>query len=176
MSQEAQIAVEAASGIGTLGINLKIFIAQLINFSIVLLVLWRFAYKPIVKLLEERQKKIENGVAQAEEAQKKLIEIEKERENVLKETREEAMQLVESTRAQVEEKRKLMLEKAKDEVGIVVAHGKEQLKNQKEQMMREAREEIAQIAVEAARKILSESVDEKKAMKLAQEAVDNFKV
>ncbi len=175
MSQEVQIATQAASGIGTLGINLKIFIAQLINFTVVLLVLWKWAYTPIVKILEERQEKIEKGVKQADAAQQRLLEIEKEHASMIAQSKNESARMMEETHAHSQERKKIMLEKAKEEVRDVVAQGKEQLHAQKEQMIREAREEIAQIAVSCARKILDEAVDEKKAMKLAQEVVDGMK-
>jgi F-type H+-transporting ATPase subunit b len=174
MSQEVQIAAEATGGIATLGINLRIFIAQLINFSVVLLVLWKWAYKPIVKLLEERQEKIEKGVKAAEDAQSRILDIEKEHDSVIKTARGEAVKVMEEAQAKADERRKVLLEKAKDEVKVVVAQGKTQLVAQKEQMIREVREEIAKIAVDAARKILADAIDEKKAMKLATEVVDEM--
>lgn len=174
MSQEVQIAAEATSGIGMLGINLRIFIAQLINFTVVLLVLWKWAYRPIVKILEERQEKIEKGVKQAEESQRRLLEIEKEHKSIINAANNEVVHLMEDARAAADGRRKVLLDKAKEEVKAVVAQGKLQLIAQKEQMIRDAREEIAQIAVEAARKILAEAVDEKKAMKLATEVVEDM--
>ena len=62
---ETQIVAEtarAAGGIGVLGINGKIFLAQLVNFGLILLVLWRFAFKPIVARLEARRERIEKKI------------------------------------------------------------------------------------------------------------------
>lgn len=179
MSQEVQLAVEAteaAGGIGTLGINLKIFLAQLFNFAIVLLVLWKWAYKPIVKLLEERQEKIEKSVKQAAEIEKRVVEIEKEQQTVMATAKTEAAKILDDVRTTAEDHKKVLLEKAKEEVKVVVAQGKLQLQAEKVKMIQDAREEIAKIAVEAARKILQETVDEKKAMKLAEGVVDKMMV
>ena len=55
---EANKAVEATGGLGTLGINGKIFLAQLVNFVLVLIVLWRWAFTPIVKILDKRRDQI----------------------------------------------------------------------------------------------------------------------
>lgn len=179
MSQEVQLAVEATEavgGIGTLGINLKIFLAQLFNFAIVLLVLWKWAYKPIVKLLEERQEKIEKSVKQAGEIEKRVVEIEKEQQTVMATAKTEAAKILDDVRTTAEDRKKVLLEKAKEEVKAVVAQGKVQLQAQKDQMVRDAREEIAKIAIEAARKILGEAVDEKKAQKLAEGVVDKMSV
>lgn len=178
MSSEIQIAAEAANtgALGTLGINLKIFIAQLINFGIVLLVLWKWAYKPVVKLLEERQEKIEKGVKQATQIEQRLIDLEKEQQTIIATAKKEGAALLDKTRVQVDERKKILLEKTKGEVKTVIAQGKMQLQAQKEQMILEARQEIAQIAIEATRKILSESVDEKKAQKLAESVFDQRKI
>ena len=73
-----------------------------------------------------------------------------------------------------DDRKKELLTKAKEEVKGVVAQGKAQLEAQKTQMIQEAREEIAAIAVEAARKILEDGVDEKKATKLAEGVVNKM--
>ena len=59
---------ESEAGIlGNLGLDPGLFIAQLVNFLVVLLVLWRFAYRPLLKLLSERTEKIEGGLKMAKE-------------------------------------------------------------------------------------------------------------
>lgn len=182
MSQEVQLAAEAVSasesvgGLGTLGINLKIFLAQLLNFAIVLLVLWKWAYKPIVKLLEERQEKIERSVKQADAVEKRVVELESEQKEVIATAKSEGAKILDEARLSAEDRKKELLAKAKEEVKGVVSQGKAQLEAQKVQMIVEAREEIAAIAVEAARKIFEEGVDEKKATKLAESVVDKMTV
>lgn len=180
MSQEVQLAAEAVQasesvgGLGTLGINLKIFLAQLLNFAIVLVVLWKWAYKPIVKLLEERQEKIERSVKQADDVEKRVRELESEQKEVIATAKSEAAKILDEARASAEDRKKELLAKAKEEVKGVVSQGKTQLEAQKVQMIAEAREEIAAIAVEAARKIFEDGVDEKKAAKLAESVVDKM--
>ena len=175
-AQEVAQATESTGGLGALGINLKIFIAQLLNFSIVLLVLWKWAYKPIVKLLEERQEKIERGVKQAQEVEARVQELAVEHKAVIAAAKSESAKMLEEARDRAEDRKKELLAKAKEEVKAVVAQGKMQLEAQKVQMIADAREEIASIAVEAARKILQEGVDEKKATKLAGEVVDRMSI
>lgn len=180
MSQEVQLAAEAVQasesvgGIGTLGINVKIFLAQLLNFAIVLIVLWKWAYKPIVKLLEERQEKIAHSVKQADAIEKRVHELESEQKEVIATAKSEAAKILDEARVSAQDRTKELLAKAKEEVKGVVAQGKTQLEAQKIQMIAEAREEIAAIAVEAARKILADGVDEKKATKLAGDVVDQM--
>ncbi|PJA45869.1 ATP synthase F0 subunit B [Candidatus Uhrbacteria bacterium CG_4_9_14_3_um_filter_50_9] len=184
MSNEIQLAAEAATevanateatgGLGTLGINLKIFIAQLVNFTVVLLVLWKWAYTPIVKLLDERSEKIEKSVKQAEAIDKRVNELAEEQKSIVVQAKGEANKILELARTEAEERKQTLLEKAKADVHHVVAQGKNQLQAEKEQMIIDAREQIALIAVEASRKILSESIDEKKAQALAEGVIDDM--
>ncbi|MBI2474038.1 F0F1 ATP synthase subunit B [Candidatus Uhrbacteria bacterium] len=173
-AQEVAHVTESSGGIGTLGINLKIFIAQLINFSIVLLVLWKWAYTPVVRLLEERQEKITKGVKQAEEIEKRILALEKEQEEILNKAKSEAAAVLDNARSEAQQRKDSLLDKTKEEIKEVIAQGKLQLQREKEQMIRESREEIASIAVEATRKILSETIDEKKSQKLAEQVIDSM--
>ncbi len=171
IATEAVSAAEASGGLGMLGINLKIFIAQLVNFAIVLLVLWKWAFKPLARGLEARSEKIEKGLKDAEAAGERLKKIEEERKAVLAKTEKNATSLMEDARKEAETKQKEMVEKAKQEVERVVAQGRGALKSEKEAMVREARKDMVEIAVAAVEKILKEKVDEKKSRSLAEEVV-----
>ena len=184
MTEEIQLAAEAVTeiaevtkatgGIGTLGINLKIFVAQLINFTVVLLVLWKWAYTPIIKLLDERAEKIEQSVKKADDIDQRVQELAAEQKTIITEAKSEASKIMDQTKVDADERRKVLLDKAKADVGAVVAQGKAQLQTEKENMISEARVEIGAIAVEAAKKILAEAVDEKKATKLAEDVVNEM--
>ncbi len=163
--------VEETGVLGTLGIDGGIFVAQLVNFLIVLLVLWKFAYKPIVKMLDQRSERIEKSIRDAEHVEKRVAALEDERKEIVAEARAEAAKVMELARADAEAMRTDMVEKAKREVERVVVNGKAQLKADQEAMMREARKELADIAVSAAKRILADGVDEKKSASLAEEVV-----
>lgn len=174
-TQEAVVVTEeyaeAKSGLGTLGIDANIFIAQLVNFLIVLLVLWKFAYKPLLKMLDARSERIEKSLKDAAHVEARVAALEDERKQVINEARAEATKVMDLARIDAEAMKTDMVEKAKREVERVVVHGKAQLKGEQEAMMREARKELIDIAVSAAKKILTEGVDEKKATSLAEEVV-----
>ena len=162
---------ESPGGIAALGIDLKIFIAQLINFVIVLLVLWKWAYGPILKMLDARRDKVEASLKNADVIEKRLAALEDERKETILKAKAEAAKVLEAARADGEAMRNETVEKAKREVEGVVLQGKTQLKAEKETMLRELKEEVAALAVEAARKILADSVDEKKSKALAEAVV-----
>jgi F-type H+-transporting ATPase subunit b len=81
-----------------LGITGPAFIAQAANFLIVLIVLGFFVYRPLSKMMEERSKKIAEGLLGAEKADKRLREIEGERRVRLAGAEEEALKIVEASR------------------------------------------------------------------------------
>jgi len=158
--------------IGTFGLNGKIFVAQLVNFTIVLLVLWRFAYRPIVNLIEQREEKIKKSVETAEEIEKRMKESEVERNQLLKDTRVQAQELLEKADAQIETRKKEMVDNARTEVEKVVVQGKQKIAAERDAMMSDVRKEIVGMAILAAEKILVGSVDKKTSEILAGEAID----
>ncbi len=162
---------EPTGGIGTLGLDVDIFIAQLVNFLLVMIVLWKFAYKPIIKMLDDRTARIDKSMKDAEHVEKRVAALEDERKMIVAEARKEASVIVEIARTDAEALKTDLVEKSKREVERVIVHGKAQLKSEQESMMREARKELVEIAVAAAKKILIESVDDKKANSLAEEVV-----
>jgi len=91
-AEAAQLANEVAkeSLLGTFGINWKLLIAQLINFSVVLFVMWKWVYTPLLKLIEDRQKKIEQGIRDAEASARSRSESERQAETAILAARKEA--------------------------------------------------------------------------------------
>ncbi len=169
--QETAKAVEATGGLGMLGINLKIFIAQMINFIIVLLVLWKWVYTPLVRLLDERSKRVEMSMKHADRIEQRMKEIEEEQTRVVHQAKSEAAAILDQARADGEQRKTELLASAKADVERVVRQGKERLQVEKTNMLREAKSEIVEIAIAAATKVLKESISEKSSQTLAQDVV-----
>jgi F-type H+-transporting ATPase subunit b len=79
-------------------LDTKLLLAQLINFTIVMLVLWFFAVKPLIKVMGERTAKIEKSLREAKEIEEKMAQTEAERQKVLDQTKKEALVLLEQSR------------------------------------------------------------------------------
>ena len=138
------------------GINWKLLLIQAINFGILLFLLQRFLYQPILRIIDERKVKIEKGVQNANEAEQKLEQAEESAKNLLSEANKKADILTEETYQLL---RKLKEEKAMEaeEQGrkILVAAEKERAMVH-EKALRDAKEDIIQISMLAAEKILKE--------------------
>lgn len=162
---------ESSGGLAMLGLNGKIFIAQLINFLIVLIVLWKGAYGPIVKMLDTRSKKIEESLKHAEEIDRRLVELEKDRTEIVSRAKSEAALILEASHKEAEKRSQELIVSAKKEVELVVKKGKEQLNTEKITMMSEVKSEIIEMTLLATKKILEQSVDEKISREIATRVV-----
>ena len=82
----------------TFGWNWKLFLSQVISFCIVAFLLQRFAYKPILAVLEERRRKIEEGQLNAEKIKKELAEAEKRYQEIVAKANADAQRMIDETR------------------------------------------------------------------------------
>ena len=147
--------------ITTFHIDWKLMLAQLVNFVIVFVVLWRFALKPLMKNMSERSATIEKSLKDAEAIDQKLKATEEETRQHISEARAQAMAILNETKKQAEAKRQDMLARAKQEVEGVIRSAKEQIKQEKESMLVEARNELAHLVGLSLHKIMGASVDKK---------------
>lgn len=143
----------------SLGLNAKMLIAQIINFAILLYVLHRFVYKPILRMLTDRTERIEKGLAQAEAAQKKLdVVMEKERE-ILADAKREARDIVAAAQKQAQDNRAQLVAAAQEETARMIADTRAQMEKQKAQLEEEMRKDVAALVVDAVDRVIGERVD-----------------
>lgn len=142
------------------GVDWKLMLAQLVNFIIVLVVLWRFALKPLSKTMEARNKEIAQGLDDAKNASERLHKVEQEAKEQINKAKQEAMLILEKASAQAESSRRIATEKTKEEVAILIAKAKEQIEAEKDMLVDEARQDLSKLLVEALEKILTKSVSQ----------------
>ncbi|MDP1846089.1 MAG: F0F1 ATP synthase subunit B [Candidatus Moranbacteria bacterium] len=145
-----------------LGIDWKLLIAQIVNFLVLLFVLYKFAYGPVLAMLDKRQKKIEKGLKDADEAHKKLAESADMQKEILRKARIEAKDIVEKSYVQAEKSKSEIAAEAKTQAEKIIANAKDQIELEKNKMITEVKSEIGSLVVAAAEKIINEKIDEKK--------------
>jgi F-type H+-transporting ATPase subunit b len=143
----------------TFHIDLKIIIAQIVNFGIVFAVLYIYAIKPLTKIMKERGEKIEKGISDAKSNAEILNNTKAQYEEALVKARKEADKIFQEGKKEAEAKKVLMLEKTKEEVAMMVEGGKKNLENEKIKMVAEAKEEITTLSIKIAEKILGKKID-----------------
>ena len=159
--------------ISTFHIDIKLIIAQLINFAIVFVVLYVFALKPLMKLMRERSAKIEQGIKDARNSVEKMQQSEEEYKKMITQAKSEGMALMIAARDEADKKRGEMMNAAKEEVAKIVTQGKNQLVAEKVKMIGEAKAEVVDLLDRAFKKIIGD-VDPKLEQELINSAVKDL--
>lgn len=142
-----------------LGIDWKLLIAQAVNFLILLFVLKRYAYKPLVQALEARTKKIEQGLKDAELSQAKLQSVVEEEKQILAAAREEARNILVEAEGSAKKRDGMMLEETKQKIDRMIAEADTHLAENQAKLLREAKAELSEAVLLATKKVLGEKVD-----------------
>ena len=161
--------------LGNLGINGKIFLAQIVNFFLLMYILKRFLYKPLLKIMHEREMRIKDGLKNADKAEARIVEIEEDARKQLEKAAKDADKILEKAHAEGEEHKNDLMREAQEEIIRLREEAKESLKKEKVRLLEEVRKETGKIAVEIAKKIVQEKIsttDKQKLLKEAEEAMD----
>ena len=145
-----------------LGIDWRLLIAQLINFVILFLALTFLLYKPLIGVLEKRQKKIADSLRDAERISEELRSAQDKSLAILSEARGEAGKVVIAAQAAADRVRSEALEKTRTEVATVITNGKNQLATERDQMVNEVRAVAAELIAGATQKIIGEKMTDAK--------------
>lgn len=137
-----------------LGIDWKLLLAQIVNFFILLLVLYKFAYRPILAMLDRRTKTIEKSLQAAKEGEEKLAKADLLREEKIAQAEKEIGKLIESARSDAEVMKKEIIATANKQAEELIKRGKLQLQEEKEKMITDSKHEVSLIVVSATSKML----------------------
>lgn len=141
-----------------LGVTVPYIVMQIVSFTILASVLWKFAFKPVFATMEEREAKIDSGLKYAEEMKVKLAEAEAEKKKILQEASLEAKNLVSEARQTAEAR---IDKSAQDAIKVaedITKKAELQIENDRKQMLAEARSEISRLVVATAGKVLSKEL------------------
>lgn len=161
--------------IKTFHIDWKLLIAQLVNFGIVLFVLYKFAIKPISKTMDKRTKEIEKSLNDAKKIEENLAKIGQEREATILSAKREAQEIIEKSRKQGQVHGQQIVEEAKGEVQTIISAAKEQIAQEKNQTLKEIKSEVGGLVVAAVTKILEKTSSKKIDEELVSEALREVK-
>ncbi|OGI16010.1 MAG: ATP synthase F0 subunit B [Candidatus Moranbacteria bacterium RIFCSPHIGHO2_12_FULL_54_9] len=145
--------------LANLGIDWKLLTAQAVNFLILLFVLRRFAYRPMLDFLEQRSDRIEQGLKDAEAAQVKLAQMEEREKATLAAARSEARSIVEAAEASAKKRDAERLIETEAATKRFTEEARVKIEEEKQKALTEAKQEIAQVVTASVEKILKETVD-----------------
>ncbi|OGF28675.1 ATP synthase F0 subunit B [Candidatus Falkowbacteria bacterium RIFOXYC2_FULL_47_12] len=160
--------------ISTFHVDVRLLVAQAVNFAIVFAVLYYFGVRPLLKILTERSKKIENSLKNASRIEKELKATESNREEIMRQARQEASALLTEVERKGEGRKKEMMVKAKEEIEKIVSKTKEDLEIEKKIMLKHVKEEAGELIVSAMEKVLSKKMTGEDDKKIIEEAVKDM--
>ena len=151
-------AAESAGLVEKFGINLGHIVMQVISFSILAYVLYRFAFKPVLATLDDRNSQIADGLKYSEDMKSKLAEAEAEHKQIIQKASQEAQQIVNAARTVAEEN----ISKSSQDAGVraeeMISKAEQQIEMDRKKMLSEARSEFARLVVSTTSKVLSKEL------------------
>ena len=155
-----------------LGINLGYLISQIVNFTLLAVLLYFVAYKPILRMLDERSARIKQGLEDAESASRRAAEMEQEFEQRLAEARKEGQEIVAQATQMSEKARQEILATAREEARAQVEKAKEEISRERELAMSELRQQVADLSLNISEKVIGEALDQQRQRDLIAEFLE----
>ncbi len=154
----------------TFGWNPWLFLSQVISFAIVALLLRRFAYKPILAVLEDRRRKIEEGQLNAEKIKKELAEAEKRYQEILAKANADAQKMIDEARQSAAHLSERKQQEAITAAEQIVAKAKEAAALEHERQMQTLKRELGRLVVETTEKVTGKVLTPDDQKRLQEEA------
>ena len=148
-----------------------------LSFGILFLILKKFAWKPILEMLAEREKSIETALNAAEKAKEELRELNTINEKLLKEAKVERDNMLKEAREMKEQIIKEAKDKAKAEADKLISNAHESIRSEKSAAINELKQTVANLSIEIAEKILrSELTNEERQKALTSGLINDIKL
>lgn len=161
--------------ISTFHVDWQIMIAQLVNFAIVVAVLWFFVFRPLNEKMAERTEKIKKSLDEAKQISQSLQATEAKNNQLIKEAKEKSAALIAEATARAESERERILIQAKSEVEKVIIEGKKRLIAEQDEAVEAAKGRLADLVVLVAEKFLTGHVDKKNDKKAVERIINDLK-
>jgi F-type H+-transporting ATPase subunit b len=150
-------------------VNLFQVIIAAANAVVFLVLIWTFAFKPVSKLLEDRKARIEQGLKDAEQARKDRENAEAERVATLTEARRESNEILARAQKVAQELRDTDIKATKDELERLRVRAAAEIEAEKTRAIGELRAEVADLALEAASRVIGETMTSERERRLVEE-------
>lgn len=153
----------------TLGVNLPGLVLHGINFLVLIFLLSRFLYRPVVAVLDERAARVRESMERAEQVRRDSEQAEAERTRLLAETRREAEALRAQVERQVEAYRTQRRQEIDAEIQRMLSRTEADIQARQQQLFAELRAQVAELAVGAAERVIRQRLDGEAQRRLVEE-------
>jgi F-type H+-transporting ATPase subunit b len=157
---------------GALGINLPLLIAFVVNFVILFGLLGLVLYKPVMKMLDERSKKIKESMEQAEATKAQYARAEEEVKKLISKAREDGQALISQASQMGEKIKEEAKEGARKEAQVIVDRTRAELEEERDRIIDDLRREFVDVSISAAEKVIKETLDKERHRRLIEETLE----
>lgn len=158
-------------GIDALGFNIPALIAQLANFAILLIVFRLFLYKPLLRMLDERKKRIQEGLEAADESKRQLSQTEQEVAKELAKAREQGQTLIGEAQQMSQRIQAEARDAAKAEGEQLLERARTEIQLERDAAIADLRREFADLTITAAERVIKQSLDKDQHRQLIEEVL-----
>ena len=143
----------------SLGFHIPSLIVYLVNFGILLGLLYLFAYKPILRLMDQRSDRIRESLEAADRAREEASRSQQDTQQQINEARIEGQRLLDEARDMAERYRNEEMDRARQEAESFVARAREDIQRERDVAIQEVQGHFADLAISAAERVIERSLD-----------------
>lgn len=158
-------------GFASLGVNLPLLVAFVINFIVLFVLLRLFLYKPVLKMLDERAKRTAEAMEQAEATKKEFEQARAEVQKQIEKGRQEGQAFIAQAMQVGERLKEESRQEATKQAQAIVDRTRSELETERDKIVGDLRREFVDIAISAAEKVIKETLDKEKHRKLIEETL-----
>ena len=158
-------------GIADLGINLPLLLGQIVNFTILLILLRVLAYGPLMKMLDTRRERIRESLASAEEMRTKAAESDRQVHDQIETARREGQTLVAQAQEIAQRIQADARTQAQEDAEAMLARARNEIQLERDRAIADLRKEFADTTIAAAEKVINTSLDRNQHRRLIDEAL-----
>ena len=161
----------ATHDVGVFKPEVQVLFLTWVTFFIVLVILYKSAWKPILQALDNREEGIRRAVDEAEKTRAEYEKIEETRKKLISEAQDKAKEIVEQSRKAAVNAAKVIEQKTKEQADILLENAQREIRTEQEKANALLREESARIAVALAGKIIEENLDNERNQKFVNRLI-----
>ena len=148
-------------GIGELGINLPVFLTQVVQFAVLFGLLYIVAYKPLMRMLDQRSQRIKESMEQAEALKEQSARAEEDMKKQIETASREGQERIAKALKAGEDLKQKAQEEAKQEAVTLIERARAEIQAERDEAIGEVRREFADLTILAAGKVIDQTLDKK---------------
>jgi len=154
-----------------LGINLNLFIAQLVNFGIIAFFLARFLYRPVLNALANRQALIRESLENAEQVKQQVARAQQDYDARLNEARQEAARILAQANDRAKTMEQEIIARARQDAERIQLEARQQVAQEREQLLRGLQSQLGNLVIQTASTVVGQELDNRGHDRLIQQAI-----